>query len=139
MNESGEQRNLLDQLKEQEIQTQKKRAKLTPEQLLDQLGEDSDRSQKAIEAKQRFIDFHDNNPHVFEAFAEYTLRTIAKGFEHYGAMGIVQIIRWHTGITTQSKEGFKINNNYVPFYARTFEAVYPEHRGFFRMRSSYAD
>ncbi|MEM8608397.1 MAG: hypothetical protein AAGF92_14910 [Myxococcota bacterium] len=29
---------------------------------------------------------------------------------------------------------YRINNNYVPFFARIFDATYPELRGFFRTR-----
>jgi len=90
--------------------------------------------------KQLFLRFHDMNPEVFDKFCEFTLLAIReKHFHHYGSMGIIQQIRWDTGVTSKWPTGFKIDNNWSPFYSRMFEAVYPEYRGFFRMRNSVAD
>jgi hypothetical protein len=32
------------------------------------------------------------------------------------------------------KDGFKVNNNYTPYYARLYEAEHPELKGFFAKR-----
>lgn len=67
-----------------------------------------------------------------------TLETIEKGFKHYGAKGIFEIIRWHTGVAANG-DVFDVNNNYTPYYARLFESDYPEHKGFFYKRKSKFD
>jgi len=85
----------------------------------------------------KWTKYHKENPQVWEKFKEFTLRTIEKGFTHYGSKGIFELIRWHTGTT--GNDGFKVNNNYTPFYVRLFERTYPQHKGFFRKRKSKAD
>ena len=85
----------------------------------------------------KFCEYDQKNPQVFDKFEELTFKTIAKGFKNYGAKGIFELIRWHSGVSGEGK--FKVNNNYTPFYARKFEKKYPEHIGFFRKKSSKFD
>lgn len=85
-----------------------------------------------------FCSYHEANPNVYMEFERMTLQTIAKGFQHYSAKGIFELIRWHTG-TAAYKDCFKINNNYTPFYARMFEKAHPQHKDFFRKRGSKFD
>jgi hypothetical protein len=79
-----------------------------------------------------FKNYDEENPQIWEAFAKYSKQAKSKGFENYGTSGIFEIIRWHT--TVQGNDGFKINNNYKPDYARKMMAAYPEFAGFFRTR-----
>lgn len=85
-----------------------------------------------------FERFHAENPRVYELFKRFAFQVIRRGFQHYSADGIGHQIRWHTGIVTNGEE-YKVNNNYISAYARMFEKEYPEHRGFFRKRSSKYD
>ena len=79
--------------------------------------------------------FHGEHPEVWTLFCIYTRDRIARGFEHYGAPAIFERIRWESAKPTYAKgEAFKLNNNHIPFYARRFMRVYPEHEGFFRTR-----
>lgn len=73
------------------------------------------------------------NPEVYELFKAFTFQLIQVGRKHYSADGIGHQIRWHTSIKTTERD-FKINNNYIAWYSRLFEADYPEHKGFFRKR-----
>jgi hypothetical protein len=84
-----------------------------------------------------FCQYHQDNPQVYVAFKDFTWKTIARGFKHYSAKGVFELVRWHTGVA--GNDQFKINNNYTPFYARLFEKDYPEHAGFFRQRESKFD
>jgi len=79
-----------------------------------------------------FEQYENENDEIWTAFVHYTNITIYKGFDHYSAKGIFELIRWHTGIKTEGT--FKINNNYSADYARKFMEVYPKHKGFFRTR-----
>jgi hypothetical protein len=78
-------------------------------------------------------EFHRANPEVWKLFVEFTFDRIGRGFKHYSADAIMHRVRWETGAGDPLGE-FKINNNYVSFYARAFSKMYPEHAGFFRMR-----
>jgi hypothetical protein len=66
-------------------------------------------------------------------FVEFANRAIKKGFKHYGAQTVFEAMRWHSEIVTSDSD-FKLNNDYVAYYARKFHAVYPANDGFFRLR-----
>jgi hypothetical protein len=84
-----------------------------------------------------FLKFHQAKPEIFRAFEKLTLETIGRGFQHYSAKGILELVRWHTGV--RDSEEFKVNNNYTPLYARAFAKKHPNHRTFFRTRESKFD
>lgn len=86
----------------------------------------------------KFCAYHEANPHIYIEFADMTRRTINRGFKHYSAKGIFELMRWHTGVSAD-RDCFKINNNYTSFYARLFEENHPQHKGFFRKRTSKFD
>jgi len=79
-----------------------------------------------------FQQYDNDNPKIWGAFIFYTNQTIGKGFEHYGAKGIIELIRWHH--PASGNDSFKINNNYAPEYARKFMNRFPQYEGFFRTR-----
>ena len=81
-----------------------------------------------------FEQYDNDNPQIWQAFVHYTIETVGKGFQYYGAKGIIELIRWHTP-TTANGDKFKINNNFAPDYARKFMATFPQHEGFFRLRA----
>jgi len=81
-----------------------------------------------------FEQYDNDNPQIWQAFAHYTHKTIDKGFHNYGAKGIIELIRWHTGVKAEG-DTFKVNNNFAPDYARKFMKAFPQHEGFFRLRA----
>lgn len=86
-----------------------------------------------------FCEYDEANPHIWKEFLRITLITIkVKKFKNYSARDIFPIIRWHRGGNIKS-DGFKVNNNYSPFYARKFHELYPQYEGFFRTRKSKYD
>jgi len=52
------------------------------------------------------------------------------------AKRIFERIRWESDVS--GNDGYKVNNNYTPFYARMFEQKYPDAPKF-RKRKSKAD
>ena len=92
----------------------------------------------SVEETNEFMDYHKEHPEVYETFKELVLKTIAKGFKRYSARGIFQIARWHRGGEIK-EDGFKINNNYTPYYVRLFERDCPEHEDFFQKRKVKKD
>ena len=83
--------------------------------------------------KTDFKKYDKENPAIWEAFVNLTKKTKSRGFDNYGAKGIFELIRWHTG--AMGNDGFKINNNFAPDYARKMMVNYPEFNGFFRVRN----
>ncbi len=78
-----------------------------------------------------FLDYHQQNLHIWEAFEKLTLRVIAKK-KVVGAKAIVERIRWDEEIEYDRE--FKVSNSYTAYYARVFEIKYPQHSGFFKMK-----
>lgn len=80
-----------------------------------------------------FFDYHKNHPEVYEKFKAKTMEAIQRGFKNYGSKGIFELMRWESKGEKKS-DGFKINNNFTPYYVRLFETHFPHYKGFFRKR-----
>jgi len=83
--------------------------------------------------KTDFKKYDKENPAIWKAFIELSKQTRLKGFETYGAKGILELIRWHTGAI--GNDGFKVNNNFAPDYARKMMFEFPDFNGFFKLRN----
>ncbi len=82
-----------------------------------------------------FTKFDREHPEVWRLFSRYTFDRLRRGYKHYSADAVMHRVRWETGAGDPSKkDGFKINNNHVAFYARKFHEMFPQHVGFFRNR-----
>jgi DNA repair photolyase len=81
----------------------------------------------------RFIQFHRDNPAVWQLFEQFTLQLIQSGRRHYSSDAVFQRIRWQIDIETRG-EAVKLNDHYRAYYARMFEAKHPSHERFFRNR-----
>jgi hypothetical protein len=86
------------------------------------------------QALARFYRFHTNNPHVFEEFeSEALMLWNTYGLRKYGARTIFEHMRWDKTIETR-KDVFKVNDDYVPIYARLLMYLHPKLKGFFELR-----
>lgn len=88
---------------------------------------------------QAFLKFHERNPQIYRLFCRFTNEALAAGRPRFSARTVIHRIRWYTMVETKDPAGFKINNNWSPFYARLFVEDFPEHRGIFEMRTAVAD
>lgn len=89
--------------------------------------------------QQRFEKFHQDNPAIYELIMRFTKEAQRRGFKNYSIKGIFERVRWHMNIETDSKDEFKLNNNYTSRYVRLIEQKHPELSGFFRTRELTAD
>lgn len=85
-------------------------------------------------SKQDFFEFHYKYPEVYEQLRQMALDLKERGHSNYGINGLIEVYRWHRAMNTEDKHGFKINNNYAPYYARLLMHYNPELDGFFRLR-----
>ena len=85
----------------------------------------------------KFKKYDAENPQIWEAFKKYTFESINKGFKHFSAEFVFNVIRWETSIS--GNDAFKVNNNWKSWYSRKFMQEYPDHSGFFQLRNSKAD
>jgi hypothetical protein len=86
----------------------------------------------------KFCLYDEENPQVWETFKSLTFTMINKGFNNLSAELIYNQIRW-LFYMERGNDGFKINNNYKPFYARKFMKLYPQYNGIFATRRSKWD
>lgn len=83
--------------------------------------------------KPGFLDWLDDNEHVYYAFAEQAKKLIAAGRKHYSARTIVEVLVHHS-ITRAVGDEFKIGNDKAPDLARVFVTQYPHHANFWEYR-----
>lgn len=85
--------------------------------------------------RQKFDEFHANNPHVYERFVVLARQWKDRGYRRCGANMLLHILRYESGLDVTRNTIYKINQNYSPYYARLLEDSDPsEFAGFFEKR-----
>lgn len=84
-----------------------------------------------------FLDFYRANPSFYLRFRDKAMEAMRAGYKKYSAYRIVEIVRWDYDLATVSTDGFKINNNTIPFFSRLLALREPEQFAeFFEFRTS---
>jgi hypothetical protein len=92
-----------------------------------------------ISTKQKWWEWHNTNPHIYDLFERFALDAIELGHKSLSAWLIVNRIRWETAVVTFG-DPFKISNNHIAYYARLFMVKHPQHDGFFKVKPlKYSD
>lgn len=81
----------------------------------------------------RFLEWHRNNPHVYQEFKKLTFKMAGTGRKRYSARTIVEVMRWHYDLQTTG-DVFGVNDNFTPIYVRLLIHDHPEYRNFFELR-----
>lgn len=87
---------------------------------------------------QRFAEFHEANPHVYDMLKTLALQWHRATGKRIGMKALFERARWEIGITTTDPD-FRINNNYTAYYARLLMAQEPDLADMFHLRHSDAD
>ena len=86
--------------------------------------------------QERFEEFHQEHPQVYREFKAIAEQLYDKGWRHYGAGTIYEVLRYHSDTADgRDAEPYKLNNNYRSRYARRLMAEDPRFQGFFETRS----
>ena len=101
------------------------------DEVVSALGRDAD-----PEMVKKFRIYHAENPAIYRAFTRFTFHAIRAGRDKLGANMVIERIRWESMISGAATDGFKINNNYAPFYSRMFMSDFPENSELFRTRKN---
>lgn len=89
----------------------------------------------ASEAEERFLEFHRNNPHVYERLRELCLQVRRAGVQKFGIRTVWERLRWHARFETKRpSHEWKLNNNYTRYYARLLMKQESELSGMFEVR-----
>lgn len=87
---------------------------------------------KSIE--QAFIDFHKDNPKVYEYFKKYVKQMIQSGCKKLSSKLIINRIRWEVFIETSGDDPYRINDAFTAHYSRLFIQHYPQYEDMFEFR-----
>ena len=84
--------------------------------------------------RDRFNEFHRDNPHVYKLYEHFAFELIGRGHKRLGSKMIIERIRWETMIKT-TDETYKISNDFTALYAREFVKNHPQHADKFVFKS----
>ena len=84
----------------------------------------------------RFYRFHKANPQVYQALKTMAFRALNKGKTKYSIRALWEIARWEDVVECRdpNQDTVKMNDHYVPHYARLLMENEPELEGFFDLR-----
>jgi len=83
----------------------------------------------------RFLKFHKANPEVYSRLRAMSLALLRRGVERWGARNLWEKLRFDLMVeTTDEQEVPKLNDHYIPYYARLLMKKEPSLRGFFEIR-----
>jgi hypothetical protein len=83
--------------------------------------------------QQRFEQFHQAHPSVFELFTAFATQKLLEGHTRYSADAILHRVRWEMEGQWQ-ESGFKINNDFSSRYARLLSRTDERFADFFEFR-----
>jgi len=83
--------------------------------------------------KERWWQFHQSNPGVYEAFESYAFEAIRAGKTKLSHWLIINRMRWDNELKTDGEE-FKLPNEFIAYYARLFMFYNENYRGFFDIK-----
>ncbi|RYF59460.1 MAG: hypothetical protein EOO27_09225 [Comamonadaceae bacterium] len=84
-----------------------------------------------------FLAYLSANLHVYDDFEREAMRVVAKGFAHYSARTIIEVLRHHSALAAVGGP-WKLNDWHTPYLARLFALANPGHRGLFEFRVAKA-
>ena len=88
--------------------------------------------------ERRFWAFHQRNPIIYRLFCRFCSDIQARGLRQYSAYAIMHRIRWYTHVETTDHD-FKINNNFIPWYARLWMQRHPQEAALLRVRATMGE
>jgi hypothetical protein len=87
------------------------------------------------ESEERFLEFHRDNPHVYDHLRNLCIDIRRRGVTRFGIRTVWERLRWHARFeTTRTLDDWKLNNNHTRYYARLLMAQEPELAGMFETR-----
>ena len=84
-----------------------------------------------------FLAYLPENLHVYERFEREALKVAAKGFKHYSARTIIEVLR-HWSALEEKGGAWKLNNDQTPYHARLFALCNPLYATLFEFREAKA-
>src|ERR1700722_4617993 len=84
----------------------------------------------------KFLSYLPHNLHVYHAFRREALAVWRKGYKHFGARTIIEVLRYNSAMRENSNEVWKLNDVWTPYLSRLFILENPQCEGLFELRKS---
>ncbi len=84
-----------------------------------------------------FLVYLPENLYVYEAFERKTMRVVRRGYEHYSARTVIEVLRHNSALAERSSP-WKLNDWHTPYLARLFSLMNPAHAELFEFRITKA-
>lgn len=84
--------------------------------------------------RDRFEEFHEQNPQVYERLVKLARQAKGRGYTKYSVKTLIEIVRW-SFIVDKGYREFSIDNNFSSSYAREIMKNEPDLADFFETRS----
>ena len=84
---------------------------------------------------EEFVHYISENMNVYDAFEREAFRVISRGYSHYSARTIIEVLRHHSNLSDNT-EKWKLADHPMPYLSRLFAAHHPAHTNFFSYRST---
>lgn len=81
-----------------------------------------------------FLRYHEKYPQIWVWFSRFALEKLSKG-KKIGCRTVMERVRWECDDYTKA-DGFKINNDWTPYYGRVFLIFYPQYSAVFKLRKA---
>lgn len=88
--------------------------------------------------QQRFNEFNQANPHVYNKIVQMTRDLKSQGHKKIGMQMIFEVLRWRSMMRTNSKD-YKLSNDYAAYYSRLIMQQEPDLDGIYTIRENKAD
>lgn len=88
----------------------------------------------------RFARFHDLNPGVYDCLVNLARQVMSRNANRkIGVAMLYEVLRWNFYLTTDSKEEYKLPNEFRACYSRKIMEQEQDLKGCFHIRKSIAD
>lgn len=85
---------------------------------------------------ERFAEFHSANPAVYAELVRLARELRASGHRRLGIRMLWEVLRWQRMLDIEAGVSpYKLNDHYVPYYARLIMATEPDLVGIFEIRA----
>lgn len=90
---------------------------------------------KPITRAEKFLQFHEANPQVFQMLEMLAAKLVARGRKKIGIGLLTEVLRWeYYMVTDDPNSEWKLNNNLRAYYARLLVEKHPEWESVFELR-----
>ena len=87
---------------------------------------------------EKFLAYLPENLHVYQAFTREAFKVIRRGFQHYSARTIIEVLRHQSALSEVPGVLWKLNDHNTPYLVRLFCLLHPQHTGLWELRRTRA-